>query len=202
MFTGIIEEMGRVRTIAPSGSRSLRLTVDAAAVLSDLQLGHSVAVNGVCLTVVERDGRGFTAEVMPETWEKTALGDLKPGDAVNLERTMQPSGRFGGHIVQGHVDGVGRVVSIATDEIASLFTFTAPPEVMHYLVPKGSVAIDGISLTVIDTAGDQFTVGIIPHTAAVTTMGQRRPGDRVNLEADVVGKYVEKFVTARLGGAG
>lgn len=198
MFTGIIEEKGTVRGARQAG-RSMHLDIACQQVLHGVNQGDSIAVNGVCLTVVEHGPDHFTADVMPETWAKTTLGDLKPGDPVNLERSMQAGGRFGGHIVQGHVDGVGTIRRIEPAEIARLVTIAAPPEVLRYVVPKGSVAVDGISLTVIETGDGWFSLGIIPHTWQVTTMGHRRPGDRVNLEADILGKYVEKFVTARFG---
>lgn len=200
MFTGIVVELGTVRSVRRSG-RSLHLAVAAPGLAPGLRTGDSVAVSGVCLTVVAQSADSFTADVMPETWDRTALGRLQPGDAVNLEPSLAAGDRLGGHIVQGHVDGVGRIARIEPQEIAQLVTISAPPEVLHYVVPKGSIAVDGISLTVIDVLGGGFTVGIIPHTWALTTMGRRREGDTVNLETDILGKYVEKFVQARLEGA-
>lgn len=198
MFTGIIEELGTVRGVRRAG-RSLHLTVGARTVVQNVKPGDSIAVNGVCLTVVQFDSGSFTADVMPETFEKTNLRYLNPGAPVNLERTMQAGGRFGGHIVQGHVDGVGTIAAVAADEIARVVTVAAPPDVMRYVVPKGSIAIDGISLTVVSAAADRFTVSLIPHTAAVTTLGRKEPGEAVNLEADILGKYIEKFLQARFG---
>lgn len=199
MFTGLVEELGTLRAVSGVG-RSLHLMVGARTVLEGLRLGDSIAVNGCCLTVVRFDGSTFTADVMPETYEKTNLASLRPGDRVNLERTMRLGDRFGGHIVQGHVDGTGRVERIVRDEIAVRVTMSAPADIMRYLVPKGSVTIDGISLTVVATAPGQFEVSIIPHTAAMTTIGARKAGDVVNLEVDILAKYVEKMLSARLGG--
>lgn len=201
MFTGIIEELGTVRGVQRAG-RSLHLTVGAAVVVQDVRIGDSIAVDGVCLTVVRFDPAAFTADVMPETYAKTTLRHLQPGARVNLERTMQAGGRFGGHIVQGHVDGVGSIAAVQADEIARVVTITAPPEVMRYVVPKGSVAIDGTSLTVVDAEADRFTVSLIPHTAAMTGLGRKTVGVPVNLEADILGKYIEKFLSARMGGGG
>lgn len=199
MFTGIVEEVGTVRAVRRAG-RSLELTVAARTVTADLKVGDSVAVSGVCLTVVRFDSGSFTADVMPETYQRTTLCHLRPGDPVNLERSMPAGGRFGGHLVQGHVDAVGTVLARERDEIAWRITIGAPPAVMRYVVPKGSIAVDGVSLTVVDAGPDRFSVSIIPHTAAVTTLGRRQPGDQVNLEADLIAKYVEKFLAARLEG--
>ncbi|HYF92663.1 MAG TPA: riboflavin synthase [Symbiobacteriaceae bacterium] len=195
MFTGLVEETGAVRSVRRAG-RSLHLTVAANKVLEGIHIGDSIAVNGVCLTVVCFDGDSFTADVMPETFEKTNLKDLSPGAPVNLERTMALGGRFGGHIVQGHVDGTGTVLGMDRHEIAIVVTVGAPPEVLRYLVPKGSVAIDGISLTVVDVGPDRFTVSLIPHSVGHTTMGSRKPGDTVNLEVDILAKYVERLLGA------
>lgn len=196
MFTGLIEETGIIRAVRRAG-RSLHLTVSARKVLEGSQIGDSIAVNGVCLTVVRADSDSFTADVMPETYEKTNLSNLPVGATVNLERTMRLGDRFGGHIVQGHVDGTGTIVALNPEEIAVWVTVQAPPDVMRYLVPKGSVTIDGISLTVVDVEGDRFRVSLIPHTAAVTNMSRHRPGDRVNLEADILAKYVERLLVGR-----
>lgn len=203
MFTGLIEETGTVRRAERAG-RSLRLTVGARRVLEGVQVGDSIAVNGVCLTVVAFDSASFTADVMPETYSVTSLRSLAPGDRVNLERTMALGDRFGGHIVQGHVDGTGTVVAAERDEIAVRLTVGCGAEVLRYLVPRGSVAVDGVSLTVVDVGADRFTVSLIPHTFAVTALGARRPGDLVNLEADVLAKYVERLLTgpAAPGGGG
>jgi riboflavin synthase len=181
MFTGLIEELGTVRRVVSAG-RSLHLTVGARRVLQGVRAGDSIAVNGVCLTVVRFDGDSFTADVMPETFERTNLRGLVPGAPVNLERTMALGGRFGGHIVQGHVDGTGTIAAMALDEIAVRVAIKAPPDIIRYVAPKGSIAVDGISLTVVNVGEDRFTVSIIPHTAAVTTISRRQVGDTVNLE--------------------
>lgn len=201
MFTGLIEETGRIRSVRGAG-RSLHLTVGAKVVLDGLKLGDSIAVNGVCLTVVRFDSESFTADVMPETYERTNLKDLPPGSVVNLERTMALGDRFGGHIVQGHVDGTGTILAMEADEIAVWVTVGAPPEVLRYFVPKGSATIDGISLTVVDVGADRFRVSLIPHTASVTNMRHHAVGDRVNLEVDVLAKYVERLLTGRIPEAG
>jgi riboflavin synthase len=196
MFTGLIEETGAIRSVRTAG-RSLHLTVGARTVLEGSRIGDSIAVNGVCLTVVRFDSDSFTADVMPETYEKTNLKDLPPGAPVNLERTMALGDRFGGHIVQGHVDGVGTILALDREEIAIWVTVGAPPEVLQYIVSKGSIAIDGISLTVVDVGEDRFRVSLIPHTAAVTNVVRRKPGDRVNLEVDILAKYVERLLAGR-----
>lgn len=193
MFTGIIEELGTVERVT-RGRVSAILAIRAEAILSDLKIGDSVAVNGVCLTATSLTGHGFTADVMHETLDRSALAGLGPGSRVNLERAMAANGRFGGHIVAGHVDGVGTIAAIEKDDNAIWFTITAPAQVLRYVVEKGSIAIDGISLTVARVETDRFAVSVIPHTAAVTLLGQRRTGDRVNLESDLVGKYVERLL--------
>lgn len=194
MFTGLIEETGAIRSVRRTG-RSLRLTVGARRVLEGLRVGDSIAVNGVCLTVVAFDATSFAADVMPETFSVTNLSGLSPGSPVNLERTMALGDRFGGHIVQGHVDGTGRVLAVESDEIAVRVTVGCGAEVLRYLVPRGSVAVDGVSLTVVDVGADRFSVSLIPHTFAATALGARRVGDLVNLEADVLAKYVERLLT-------
>lgn len=193
MFTGIIEELGTVERVT-RGRVSAILAIRAEAILSDLKIGDSVAVNGVCLTATSLTGHGFTADVMHETLDRSSLAGLGPGSPVNLERAMAADGRFGGHIVAGHVDGVGTIAAIEQDDNAIWFTITAPAQVLRYVVEKGSIAIDGISLTVARVETDRFAVSVIPHTAAVTLLGQRRTGDRVNLESDLVGKYVERLL--------
>ena len=193
MFTGIIEELGTVERVT-RGRVSAVLAIRAEAILSDLKIGDSVAVNGVCLTATSLTGHGFTADVMHETLDRSALAGLGPGSPVNLERAMAANGRFGGHIVAGHVDGVGTIAAIEKDDNAIWFTITAPAQVLRYVVEKGSIAIDGISLTVARVETDRFAVSVIPHTAAVTLLGLRRTGDRVNLESDLVGKYVERLL--------
>ena len=193
MFTGIIEELGTVERVT-RGRVSAVIAIRAEHILSDLKIGDSVAVNGVCLTATGLTGHGFTADVMHETLDRSALAGLGPGSRVNLERAMAANGRFGGHIVAGHVDGVGTIAAIEQDDNAIWFTITAPAQVLRYVVEKGSIAIDGISLTVARVEPDRFAVSVIPHTAAVTLLGQRRTGDRVNLESDLVGKYVERLL--------
>ncbi len=184
MFTGLVEELGLLQ--AREGSR---FTFAAALVLEDAVVGGSIAVNGCCLTVVDVGPEWWAADVVPETLSRTSLGALTPGDPVNLERPLRLSDRLGGHLVQGHVDGVGEVLAPAPD-----LTVGAPEPVMRYLVEKGSVAVDGCSVTVASVDSDRFAVAIVPHTAAVTTLGRRRPGDPVNLEVDIVAKYVEKLL--------
>ena len=193
MFTGIIEELGTVERVT-RGRVSAVIAIRAEHILSDLKIGDSVAVNGVCLTATGLTGHRFTADLIHETLDRSALAGLGPGSRVNLERAMAANGRFGGHIVAGHVDGVGTIAAIEQDDNAIWFTITAPAQVLRYVVEKGSIAIDGISLTVARVETDRFAVSVIPHTAAVTLLGQRRTGDRVNLESDLVGKYVERLL--------
>ena len=192
MFTGIIEEKGRIEQIT-EGSKSCRLKIGADKIFDDLKLGDSVAVNGVCLTVSELTPPSFTADVMPETLRRTGLGTLKKGSTVNLERAMQLGGRFGGHIVTGHIDGTGTVVKLVREDNAVLVTITAEDAIMQYIVEKGSIALDGISLTVASVKNDSFTVSIIPHTAKETTLLERSTGDKINIECDIIGKYVKQF---------
>jgi riboflavin synthase len=192
VFTGIVEELGSVVELTAN-----RLVVAGPLVTKDVAHGDSIAVNGACLTVVEVRNDTVAADVMPETWERTSLGALRPGDPVNLERAATLSTRLGGHLVQGHVDGVGTLAAREPGERWDTVRFTIPPELARYLVPKGSVAVDGVSLTVIDTDPDWFTVGLIPTTLELTTLGRKQPGDPVNLEVDVVAKYVEKLLGVR-----
>lgn len=193
MFTGIVEELGAIRAVR-RGAASAVLSIGAAEVLSDLKIGDSVAVNGVCLTVTSLDDGGFTADVMHETLNRSSLGALAPGGRVNLERAMPANGRFGGHIVSGHIDGTGKIASVRPDDNALWYTISAAPELLRYIVEKGSITIDGISLTVAAVDEVSFSVSLIPHTAAVTTLGKKRAGDIVNLETDIIGKYVEKLL--------
>jgi riboflavin synthase len=193
MFTGLVEELGKVKAIA-RGVKSVRLTVAANKVLQDVKLGDSIAVNGTCLTVVEYDANYFTADVMPETVDSTALASLQIGSKVNLERTLSIGDRFGGHIVSGHIDGIGIIRAKDNNDNAVIIKIEAGSEVMRYIVKKGSIAIDGISLTIVDYGQDWFTVSLIPHSASATTLGFKKTGDVVNLEADVIGKYVEKLL--------
>lgn len=193
MFTGIVEERGLVRTAGP-GPAGIRLAVECRTVAEDATPGASVAVNGVCLTVVERDDSGLLFDLVGETLDRSALADLHPGDPVNLERPVTLMTRLGGHLVQGHVDGVGTIESLARDGGSATMTVRLPDGLDRYLVEKGSIAVDGVSLTVAALGDKAFTVALVPHTLALTTLGARRAGDRVNLEVDVVSKYIEKLV--------
>jgi riboflavin synthase len=195
IFTGLIEELGAVNRLE-RGSAWGKITLAAHRVLEGLKIGDSVAINGVCLTATRIGGGEFSADVMAETLKRTNLGDFKPGDPVNLERALTLENRLGGHLVQGHVDGTGRLVRDETLGIARLLTIRAPEELLAFIVAKGSIAIDGISLTVVEVAGDSFQVSLIPHTAAQTTLGHKTAGAVVNLETDILGRYVYKFVTA------
>ena len=186
MFTGLIEEQGRVLTPPRNG----KLSLAADKVTEGLALGDSIAVNGVCLTVSAFSGQRFTADVMPETLLRSNLGELRTGSLVNLERALPATGRFGGHFVSGHIDGVGSLLSVRPEGNALIFSIRAAPELLRGIVEKGSVAIDGISLTVVEVTETLFSVSVIPHTAAVTTLAGKRPGDRLNLETDMIGKYV------------
>lgn len=193
MFTGIVEEMGTIQAIR-RGSHSQVLTVGASLVLEDAKIGDSIAVNGICLTVTSRTAHSFTVDVMHETLNRSSLADLRLGTPVNLERAMAANGRFGGHIVSGHVDGLGRITDIQRDDNAHWYTVAPPPGLLRYIVEKGSITIDGISLTVARVTDRDFGVSVIPHTSAVTTLGRRGCGDVVNLETDILGKYVEKLL--------
>lgn len=193
MFTGLIEEVGTLRAVR-RGAHSAVLSIGAETVLSGLKTGDSVAVNGVCLTVTAQDSGGFTADVMHETLNRSSLGSLTVGRHVNLERAMAANGRFGGHIVSGHIDGTGTITALRKDDNAVWYTISASQELLRYIVEKGSIAIDGISLTVAEVGESWFSISAIPHTVAVTTLGEKRPGDTVNLENDVIGKYVEKLL--------
>ena len=196
MFTGIIEELGTVEAIDRLDD-AIRLTIRASTVLEGTGLGDSIAVNGCCLTVVTKTDELWTADVMQESLDKTSVGDLQVGDQVNLERAVTADKRLGGHVVQGHVDGVGQVVSRTPSEHWEVVELQAPAGMGRYLVDKGSITIDGVSLTVVEARDDDtFTVSLIPETLARTTMGRRQPGDRVNLEADVIAKHVEKLLTS------
>ena len=193
MFTGIVEEMGNIVKVE-KGARSSRLVVSGKKIFDDLKLGDSVAVNGVCLTVTSYTSNTFHADVMNETLSRTNLGDLKSGSIVNLERAMIANGRFGGHIVSGHIDGLGVIKNVEKDDIAVWYTISADKKIMKYIIEKGSVAIDGISLTVAKVTDTTFSVSLIPHTAKETLLGHKKAGDTVNLENDVVGKYIEHFL--------
>jgi riboflavin synthase len=197
MFTGIVEEMGVVRAFEPRGAVA-RLEIEATLTREGSELGASVAINGTCLTVTERPPGGFIFDVGPETLARTTLGDLRPGHPVNLERPLRMGGALGGHLVLGHVDGVGVVESLTSVESTARVRVTlAGPELEPLLIPQGSVAVDGVSLTVAALAPRAFEVMLIPHTLAVTTLGRLRPGQAVNIEADVIGKYVLRSLALR-----
>ncbi|MBE6862452.1 MAG: riboflavin synthase [Ruminococcus sp.] len=193
MFTGIVEEVGTVKAVQKGSSSFIK--IQAYRIFEDMHLGDSIAVNGVCLTVTDFGGNVFTADVMNETLSRSSLGTLKSGSHVNLERAMAANGRFGGHIVSGHIDGTGTISKIKNDGIAVWYTISTSPEIMRYIVEKGSIAIDGISLTVAKVTESTFSVSIIPHTAQQTILSEKKTGDVVNLENDIVGKYVEKLIS-------
>lgn len=193
MFTGIIEEVGTIASIR-KGAHSCVLTVRAKTVLEDVHLGDSIATNGVCLTVTSFTRDTFSADVMHETLNRSSLGKLRVGSPVNLERAMAANGRFGGHIVSGHIDGIGTIASIKEDDNAVWYSISSSPEILRLIVEKGSIAIDGISLTVASVDSKRFSVSIIPHTRAQTNLASKKPGDVVNLENDCIGKYVERLL--------
>ena len=193
MFTGIVEELGEVVALVPDGDSAL-LTVRGPLVVSDAVHGASIAVNGVCLTVTDVKDEAFTVDVMKETLDRSSLAGLAEGDRVNLERPVRVSDRLGGHIVQGHVDGVGRIVSREPGERWDVVTIGLPAALARYVVDKGSITVDGISLTVVEAREDEFTVSLIPTTLELTTLGRKQAGDPVNLEVDVVAKYVERLM--------
>jgi riboflavin synthase len=196
MFTGIVEELGTVAGVEERED-AVRLSIHAQHVLGDARLGDSIAVNGCCLTVAARDGDTWTADVMQETLDRTSLRGVEPGDRVNLERAVTPQTRLGGHIVQGHVDGVGEVLARTPSDNWEILEVSLPDGLSRYVVEKGSITVDGVSLTVVGAAADRFTVSLIPETLARTTLGGRQPGDRVNLEVDVIAKHVERLLEHR-----
>ena len=196
MFTGLIAELGTVERLA-EGSASCRMTVRAAKILPGVKIGDSIAGNGVCLTVVHLQGHTFTADVMPETVRRTTLHLLQPGDRVNLEKALRPIDGLDGHIVQGHVEGVGTIQQIVPEGNALVYRIEAPRELLRYIVEKGSIAVDGISLTVTEADDTGFGVSLIPHTAKMTTLGYKSAGDAVNLETDILARYVEKMLGLR-----
>ncbi len=196
MFSGIVEEMGAVKALEKTLSGT-RLTILAKVVMDDLPIGASISVNGACLTVVKRDDKEFTVDVSPETMAVTNLGKLSAGSPVNLERAMKLNERIGGHLVAGHVDGVGTIRERHQEGNGTVFTIEAPPEVLRYCVPKGSITVDGVSLTINEVSGRSFSVMIIPYTAKVTTLGIKQANDTVNLESDLIGKYVERLLQER-----
>ncbi len=193
MFTGLVEEVGKIRTVR-TGSNSAVLSIQASSIMDDMKIGDSVAVNGVCLTATTVDKSGFTADIMHETLIRSSLKDVKPNDSVNLERAMAAGGRFGGHIVSGHIDGTGKIGSVTKDDNAYIYRITAESKILRYIVEKGSITIDGISLTVVDATSSDFSVSVIPHTADATILKSKSAGDIVNLENDIIGKYVEKLI--------
>jgi len=194
MFTGLVEIKGTVSSVINTGN-GIRLSVKQQADF-DLQLGESVSVNGICLTVVKQNG-GISFDISPETLKSTNIGELKVGDKVNLERSLKLSDRLGGHLVTGHVDGTGTIRDKRLSGEYTFYTFDSSEEILKYIVQKGSIAVDGISLTVIDLDNRYFSVAIIPHTLTATNIGDKGIGDRVNLEVDIIGKYVEKFVAGK-----
>lgn len=198
MFTGIVEEVGKIINIS-KGARECVYTIGASKVLDDVRIGDSIAVNGVCLTVTELDNGCFKADVMNESLRRSNLGDLKNGSTVNLERAMAANGRFGGHIVSGHIDGTGTLISYEREANAVWLTVSADESLMRYIIMKGSVALDGVSLTVAKVYKDAFAVSLIPHTGEETTLLAKKRGDRINIECDIVGKYVEKLCGRQSG---
>jgi riboflavin synthase len=199
MFTGIIEEIGTMRRIHRQG-QAMVLSISAHTILQDVHLGDSIAINGVCLTVVSFDSESFSVDVMPETYRKTNLRLFQPGTRVNLERAMAANGRFGGHIVQGHVDTTASILSRKQEDNAVVFRFELDnPAATKYIIPSGSITIDGISLTVVDASEHSVSVSIIPHTLAQTILQDKKPGDSVNIECDVLGKYMEHLMTYKPG---
>lgn len=196
MFTGIIEEVGKIAQIKKQGEFAV-VTINASRVLEDVHLGDSIAVNGVCLTVTSFTSSQFTADVMSETLKRTSLGELQPSSPVNLERAMAANGRFGGHIVSGHIDGTGEVAEITPADNSVWYRIKTSPKLLRYIIEKGSITIDGISLTVVDVNEESFRVSIIPHTIKETNLGSKKIGSIVNLENDIVGKYIEQFLTKK-----
>ena len=194
MFTGIVEEIGRVQSVSSGG-----LVIRVSRELADLRVSDSISVNGACLTVTSRDEDSFSVDVVPETLRRTNLGALRAGDPVDLERSLAVDGRFGGHVVQGHVDSTGAIESVAREGEALLLRFQAPPSIMRYVVEKGFIAVDGVSLTVVDCNDRSFSVTVIPFTRDNTILGSKAAGDAVNLEADIMAKYVERLLPGPQG---
>ncbi len=189
MFTGIVEEVGKIISASPT-----RLVIQATTTLEGLKLGDSINVNGACLTIVQVQNNAMAIDVVPETLRRTNLGNLSPGDPVDLERAMALGDRLGGHMVQGHIEGTARVASITPEGDSLIMRFTAPPEIMRYVVAKGFIAVDGISLTVVDCDASSFSISVIPYTREHTVLGSRKLGDPVNLETDIVARYVERLM--------
>jgi len=201
VFTGIVEEVGTIRSIRP-GAASVVLDVGATTISDDSAVGDSILTDGVCLTITALRRDGFTADAMPETVRRTTLSERRPGDRLNLERAVTLSSRLGGHLVSGHIDGVGTVTSVTPEDNALVIEIEPPEAVSRVTVDQGSIAVDGVSLTVVSIAGERLRVSLIPHTAAITTLGRLRTGSRVNLEADLIAKYVYAFVAGRKPGDG
>lgn len=195
MFTGIIEAAGLVRSLRRNDG-GLTMTVEAGRIACESEIGASIAVNGACLTVVSRDERTFTVDIVPETVQRTTFGRLQVGDKVNLERTLRLSDRIDGHLVQGHVDGVGRIVDRESRGNSIWYAFEIPPDLSPYVIEKGSIALDGISLTIARKTDNMCAVSIIPHTASITTIGDKKTGDEMNVEVDMIGRYVESLLQA------
>lgn len=200
MFTGITEEIGKVSNVSFHGN-SGKITIEADTVLEGTKTGDSISVSGVCLTVTELSKKTFTADIMAETYRRSSLKEVRKGGEVNLERAMPANGRFGGHIVSGHIDGCGTIAEIKREENALWFFIKAAPDVLRFIVEKGSIAVDGISLTVARVSEDDFAVSIIPHTLSHTALREKKSGSIVNLETDIIGKYVEKLMNAKKGGS-
>lgn len=196
MFTGLIQDVGKIQAVEPAAG-GVRLTLSTRLDLASLKVGDSISVDGVCLTVVRISGNALTVEASPETLRRSTLSAARQGYPVNLETALRMSDPLGGHLVSGHVDGTGEILEVIPEGNSWRYRFGVPPEVSRYLVEKGSVAVDGISLTVAGCGDQEFTVSVIPHTAQFTTLGKKKPGDRVNLENDIIAKYVEKFVRQR-----
>lgn len=201
MFTGIVEEIGTIRSIQP-GSKSVRIAIEADVVLEGTKLGDSIATNGVCLTVTQLDARCFWADVMPETLKRSGLGELRTGSPVNLERALRWDGRLGGHLVSGHIDGTGRLVAMDRDDNAVWYTISADEALLRYVVEKGSITLDGVSLTVAEVGCSHFRVSLILHTRQITALGSKRIGDCLNIEVDIIAKYVEKLFGPRTENSG
>lgn len=201
MFSGIIEDLGTLTSLKPTDKGAV-ITIATRLPATRIKIGDSIACNGACLTVVAKGRGALSMDVSAETLRRTALGALKPADPINLERSLTLSTLLNGHLVSGHIDGVGQIVSIKLEGDSRLFTFEVSSKQAHYLVEKGSVAVDGISLTVFGVKGRRFTCALIPHTLKMTTLGSKQPGDVVNIESDLLAKYIERFVTQRNGGRG
>lgn len=199
MFTGIVEEIGRIKAIA-HGPRSIRLTIACKSALEDIKLGDSIAVNGICLTAAALGTGWFTADVMPETLRSTGLQQMRPQDPVNLERALRLSDRLGGHLVSGHIDGTGKLIRRVQEDNAIWLTIEAAPGILRYVILKGSITLDGVSLTVAAVDNSNLQVSLIPHTAGLTTLGSRTVGESINIECDVIAKYVEKYLQVTQSG--